>query len=329
MSVTEGRSLLLTRAIPHKLCGSGYHSGRDLMKWIRLPGAGALAGVTVLALSAPASAQHTSLYSDFSPVELGVIGGLAAADLTLFALEPTIAPRMTAHIGDPLDIDVNISRALYRGDGAGRWLGGIPDITGSIILPIATFTFYGVNAVTREAAGRSATNEDNPDHKFFALSEAYAITLGLTETAKLFIGRERPSVFLRRPDVTVGDVQNKLSFFSGHTSSSFCLAAFGARDLGDWLTTAPLGGESTLTKALLGRALPSLVLYSAASVVGLSRIIDQRHYFTDTLVAAAVGALVGNLVYAAHFDGSGRPRNTGEAPVPLSAPMVFSFRGVF
>ena len=70
------------------------------------------------------------------------------------------------------------------------------------------------------------------------------------------------------------------------------------------------------------------MLYGAAAVVGLSRIVDQRHYFTDVALGAAVGTAVGQLTYALHFDWDGRPRRrhaVSVTPMPGGAAVTGSF----
>jgi membrane-associated phospholipid phosphatase len=39
-----------------------------------------------------------------------------------------------------------------------------------------------------------------------------------------------------------------------------------------------------------------VVSYSVASLVGLSRIYDNKHWITDVVAGAAIGTLVGNMV---------------------------------
>ena len=205
-----------------------------------------------------------------------------------------------AHIevvrGDVLDAE-----ALYRGPGAGRFLARTPDYFGAIVAPALTLGTYGLDGFSasfgRPFWGRHA------DHELLALVEAYAVTLALTQTVKVSVGRERPEYELGRGERPSGDdPERTLSFFSGHSSSSFCLAAFVSRDVGDWLVTYK--GAGTFT----GRVLPSIVLYGLAGLVGFSRIVDQKHYLTDVAVGAVVGATAGNLFYALHFEADGRPR---------------------
>lgn len=261
---------------------------------------------------AEAAEDRVPLVESFSPLELGAIGGLVLANALSLAFEAEIAAAREPAIGDPWSWDREISDALWRGPEAalaGRWLGGVPDDVGYVVAPLAAFGFYGVETAWLYASGRSATGDRNADHELLALAEAYGATMLTTQLAKLGIGRERPLWALdRAPPGTPRDEEATLSFFSGHSSSSFCLASFVWRDLSDWLVAERLADASSAARLWAGRVLPAVVLYGAAGTVALSRIIDRKHYFSDVVVGSAVGAAFGHLFYALHFDGTGRPR---------------------
>ncbi len=88
-----------------------------------------------------------------------------------------------------------------------------------------------------------------------------AVTLAL----KLATGRRRP------------DGSDRLSFPSGHTSGSFATA--------------------TILGARFGPRM-AWPAYGAATLVGLSRMEDRKHYFSDVVGGAALGILVGRVVTA-------------------------------
>jgi membrane-associated phospholipid phosphatase len=254
-----------------------------------------------------ARAEHVPLGANFGPLEQGGVAMVVTYDLLLVGFQSSIVANRTPLIGAPPGFDRSVSESLYGGPG--KFLGGVPDTAGLVVGPIAAFAYFGTDELVFAVRGTSLTGDDNPDHALLALIEAYAISLGLDETAKVYIGRERPAFYFNRPDAGARTTDATLSFFSGHATSSFCLAAFVGRDVGDWLATHPLADASPATRLWLGRILPAAALYGMASVVGVSRIIDQQHYLSDVLVGAAVGATVGNLVYALHFDSDGRPRH--------------------
>jgi membrane-associated phospholipid phosphatase len=112
---------------------------------------------------------------------------------------------------------------------------------------------------------------------------------------------------------------HNLSFFSGHATSSFTIAAFVNRDLGDWLVVRPLASSHPAVKIVVGRVLPAAGRHGVATLVGVSRIVDQAHYLSDVGVGALVGTAIGNAVSALHFDGLGRPRRWHVRDVHASA----------
>src|SRR5947207_2597050 len=83
----------------------------------------------------------------------------------------------------------------------------------------------------------------------------YTITLGITQAVKVGIGRDRPDLALARSAAASTSTDSHLSFFSGHSSSSFCLAAFVHRDISDWLVTHPFRDSPPATRILVGRVL--------------------------------------------------------------------------
>ncbi len=88
------------------------------------------------------------------------------------------------------------------------------------------------------------------------LVEAQLVSGVLTQTLKLTVSRARPRGTARQ------------SFPSGHTSASFATAAVLQQRFG-WKIGIPA--------------------YAAASYVGLSRVSEDQHYFSDVIFGAAVG----------------------------------------
>jgi hypothetical protein len=117
-------------------------------------------------------------------------------------------------------------------------------------------------AVGTYAFGR-ATHTAKVSHFGMDLLRAQILTAGLTEGLKYATQRQRP------------DHSNRLSFPSGHASITFASATVIERHLG-WKM--------------------SVVGYSVASYVAASRLHDNRHYLSDVVVGAAVGAIGGRTV---------------------------------
>ncbi|RCK75236.1 MAG: Membrane-associated phospholipid phosphatase [Ignavibacteriae bacterium] len=120
--------------------------------------------------------------------------------------------------------------------------------------------FAGVGFITLEGI----IHKDKFEEYFFKIErvmESIAMTQLITQTLKMTTFRERPN----RND--------NHSFPSGHTSSSFALAA-------------SLDGLYGINVGL-----PA---YIFATIVGLQRINSNSHYLSDVLAGAMIGVFVGN-----------------------------------
>ena len=108
------------------------------------------------------------------------------------------------------------------------------------------------------------------------ITEATSIALLIDQGVKYAVGRSRPYVFLGRQ----GESRDgNLSFFSGHTTFAFAVAASSSTLL--------------LSQHAPGAVALSVIAFSAAGVTGYLRIAAEQHYLTDVLAGAAVGTLVG------------------------------------
>ena len=125
----------------------------------------------------------------------------------------------------------------------------------------------------------------------FLASQAYLTGAGMAYILKTLSGRQRPSYYnanaveanptFRGPFGDVGKDANgkKLnsSFPSGHTVVAFSAATVYAMEYKD-------------------KPIVPIIAYSAASLIGLSRITENKHWATDVLVGAALGHLSGRQV---------------------------------
>lgn len=148
----------------------------------------------------------------------------------------------------------------------------------------------------------------------FALINAVFITTFITSVAKNVVGRPRPD-FLARcfPDgeekweggleygQALCTTMNEhdfddvwRSFPSGHSSWSFAGLGF----LSLWLLgrTKPYDGRREPWKVCL-----VLIPYFFAALIGLSRIIDYRHFWTDVFGGAILGSGVAIFVYSVFY----------------------------
>jgi membrane-associated phospholipid phosphatase len=227
----------------------------------------------------------------------------------------------------PGSLDARISRALYR-PGKGRFLARVPDYGGNLVLPVLPLLFYGADTffLLRDGRPRLVTSELNPHYRLMAYLEVMGWTYLVTGTVKYLVGRPRPYTpqALDRPELTYKPREDNLSFFSGHASATFAVGAFVTEDVSRALRRGPLAGASPWRKFLLGGVAPAVVGYGIPTLVALSRVIDQQHWTTDVVAGAAVGALIANLTYAAHFDDVGRPLLRQESPTHLALVPVLS-----
>ncbi len=117
------------------------------------------------------------------------------------------------------------------------------------------------------------------------ITEATIIAADINQVAKFAFARERPFVHYlpRAPKevraLTGSPSDDNLSFFSGHTTLAFALAtSAGTVTTMRGYQLAPLVWASGLTMAVS---------------VGYLRIAADRHYLSDVMTGAVVGAIVG------------------------------------
>ena len=108
------------------------------------------------------------------------------------------------------------------------------------------------------------------------ITEAASLALLLDQVAKYAVGRSRPELWLGRPSA---DSRGNVSFFSGHTTFAFAMAASSSTLL--------------LSQHAPGAVALSVVAFSAAGLTGYLRMAAEQHYLTDVLAGAVVGTLVG------------------------------------
>lgn len=124
----------------------------------------------------------------------------------------------------------------------------------------------------------------------FLATQAYLTGAAVEVAVKFLSGRQRPDFYTtaaRVPDPQFhgpfkvikdfsGNKENS-SFPSGHTTVAFAAATVFAMEYKDHL-------------------LIPIISYSAATLIGLSRLTENRHWFTDIVAGAALGYLSGRQV---------------------------------
>ena len=109
------------------------------------------------------------------------------------------------------------------------------------------------------------------------LLESYSLAMLFVRIPKNLAGRKRPDAWpSSAPTDWEGPFQGA-SFPSGHTAASFAVASVIANQYREhkWVP---------------------VTAYTIASLVGLSRIYDNKHWLSDVVAGAVIGTVIGNLV---------------------------------
>jgi len=270
-----------------------------------------------------------SLTRNFSIYELATIGGVGVASVVLAAAGTHIFGQPSPSLGAPApnSFDHEWSDRLHFDDGSGhRFLWGVPDHAGLYVLPYTPLVVYGVDAIAFHRSGEGWLSSDpNADHRFAAYAEAIGWTMLVTNVTKFVVGRERPYVVLEHPELAGPTRESRLSFFSGHSAATFATASFVSMDISRRLSSGWLASASPLERWFQGTAIPYATAFGVASLVGVSRVIDQQHWATDVLIGATVGTSLSRVVYVSHFDEQGNPRSR-RAPSGWEWPRVLPTR---
>lgn len=139
------------------------------------------------------------------------------------------------------------------------------------------------------AVGRLTGNRDMAD---LGLHGTEAIVVGMTVTtlAKGILGRARPLVDTTNPsdfELMRGFAKEEYrSFPSGHTLTAFAAASAVTAETGRWWPKQQL---------LIGTA-----MYGGATLVGLSRMYNNKHWASDVMMGAAIGTFAGRKIVRYH-----------------------------
>lgn len=260
----------------------------------------------------PPAQERVPLGVNFSVAERVTIVTAGVVGILALAGGPSVYTPDAPSMGPPApgSLDRRISESLYPGDGDGRFMWRVPDRGGLYVLPYLPAIFYGGEALYFGSKGRPlfAGGDVNADHRFWAYVEALGWTTLLTGVTKLAVGRTRPYAVLEHPQFGGPEREKDLSFYSSHSAAVFCAASFVALDLSDTLHAGALRKAGAARRFLLGTLVPYVGALGIASVVGISRIVDQQHWASDVVVGAGVGTAAAHLAYIVHFDSAGRPR---------------------
>lgn len=250
-------------------------------------------------LAAPARAQEPPRPLSYNlATDLTVTGATALTWATLWLLRPQLAP-ISCRWCTPPPIDEKIQAALVWSDP--KAAGVTSDVTAAV-LPVGLLTFGFFSA--RATGDMKAFWVDS-----MIIAETVSIAGALNLSVKYLVGRQRPYAYYGRESYYTDPKDENLSFYSGHTMVFASAVAAGTIYLMRGYPGAPwvLGG---------GLALATFTSYL--------RVAADVHWFTDVLVGAAVGSLVGWVVpYLFHrSDSSG---SQGMALMPAPGGIVITF----
>ena len=259
----------------------------------------------------PVQQPNTALRYDL-PVDISITLGAGAIAINLELLASKLAPstcRWCDRRSDGSDslngFDASIRNGL-------RWNNTRAADTASTVIG------YGIVPLASVGLGALLVYRDHRTDEFLVdallVAEATAIALNVNQISKFTFARERPEVHFRSAADrgAMKSTEDNLSFYSGHTTFAFALAA------------------STATVATMRRYRLAPVVWVVgmvlASTTGYLRIAADKHYATDVITGAVTGAAMGvGMPYLAH-----RPANSGASttvtamPVANGAGLMFS-----
>lgn len=252
-----------------------------------------------------------TVQESFGVGELTLTGG-AILGLGLLSMwgDKWIGPD-AASMGRPLEgsTDLRFSRwANPEFDPQAQWLGGVPDL-GSYLVPALGLGYYVGGSLIGGQSGYYGAYR----HEAMAFTEALSWSMLTTILLKRLVGRERPYITrghwgeVDASAVQMNRSEQLLSFPSGHSTVIAATTFFMAADLSDALITGPLKESNPWNKALTGGVLPYVGAATLSWIVMYSRIKDQRHWLSDTLVGTSIGGIAALLSYHLHFDRRGQP----------------------
>ena len=260
---------------------------------------------TVLA-SAPAAAQARELRWDHvaDPVVLGVG---AAAWLTSELLKSSLVPSRCRWC-DVGALDLDTRRALV-------WPStSTADVASSVIAfglaPASAAVTLGLAANHDHAFARDIVGD------VVVVGEATVLAVDLDQLTKFIVARERPFAY----ELGSGErahpasPDDHLSFFSGHTTATFALAA--------------AAGTVATMRAYRWAPLTWIAGGALATTTGYLRIAADKHWLTEVITAMVVGTAVGIIVPLV-FHSPRTPENmaagTPLPPAPAAASFAFGW----
>lgn len=238
--------------------------------------------VRLLSLTLALLTFATPVFADDNPGERpvdqtdrAIVVGAVAASLAPMAI------RLRSHALWDHQLLGDLDEAAYgQFSRSGAWLS---DLT--LALAIAVPAAYLTGSTIEDAAG----------DRLVLYGETLAVDLALVQLVKYLVQRPRPYLYNQTPDVvryaeTAGD-DGWTSFYSSHAAMSFGAAVAGAYLLSTSNTNPNVRGIAWGTGFALAAATSNL------------RVRAGRHFYSDVLLGALIGSVVGYAVPALHARG--------------------------
>jgi membrane-associated phospholipid phosphatase len=248
------------------------------MRFIKLRRVGTL-GFVALLCGARAFAQQqpppaTPLRFEVRAWPAGAVLGAAVVGTLVPELSKRSLPHATCAPCDP-------SRLW----GLDRGILG-PVRSGTSALSSATLVGTGVAGGLLLIRSRRGESAEAWREDLAVFAQAVGVASAVTEWTKVLVHRARPVRY--GPDGALYDQpSNGLSFPSGHTSAAFAAAAAYASIL--------------RRRGIAGRHRSEIAaLFTAAAATGVLRVAARKHFPTDVVAGAALGAAIGWAVPAVH-----------------------------
>jgi len=133
------------------------------------------------------------------------------------------------------------------------------------------------------------------------------ITIGIIQIpARIIAGRARPLTGDKNTSFELfkGVGQFRSSFISGHSAIAFAF--------------------STILADQINNTWASIGLYTLASLTPLSRLYDDKHWLSDTVIGSAMGVFIANSILNYHKSNSGNEEKA--SLVPILNGILFTYR---
>ncbi|MCW3117813.1 MAG: phosphatase family protein [Chitinophagaceae bacterium] len=125
----------------------------------------------------------------------------------------------------------------------------------------------------------------------FLSTQAYIAAGGMSDAVKYITGRQRPNYYDKDHPVPENNHFLGPSVFNGHDPRSGFGSSFPSGH-----TTAAFSAATVFAFEYKDQILIPVIAYSAATLVGISRVTQNAHWATDVFAGAALGYITGKQV---------------------------------